>query len=1050
MSEVGKINISINSGLSKNIEDYTKSTSQESKNMSKNFTSSTNVGIEELTLEENKEIVGTKTEEPKMIEKIKSGIDDFFESPEDFFSDTAATLGDGINSIVDEIDTELKQIEKNWNNNISPILANGIEKVNTFLERTAATIATGATSLVEGLLNFGESLEDFLIIAGTTAASVVTGIIDLGQAIKGEITGEEWNSLTKKMWEKSKDVVAIEAVKTVFDDMYENTEYGKWLKENSFGFDNTRTLANGLGYTAGIILLAIASGGIGAAILGSAGAATTVGVTSTQLATTAAALGLGKGTQEAWADGAGILEGLGYGSATGIWEGIQFYLGAKIGGSTLFGENGLLLKNLGAEEVTTKLINSLGRVILDGADGGVEGFIQPLLGSIYKDGNYNELFNEYGGWTNVLTQASVGSIMSGVGEMFDGLKGIVKDNNAKIPEEEIPTLDIVKEEITEEITADIIRDYSESDIKVESIIDDIANVSNMSKGKSAQLLQKLISSELDDRSNIMRIAGITDDIQLDRITKKLSDLDSDQIEHYIKENFVTTENRVHPIAYSKKEIKELLGNEQEVIGIIGDTTLTEYGRTRVFEEILDISELVNSGKIELEPIEKQNLDAILKCKSRYISARNNALVDILKHVEKDYDSNTEKLCGYDLETVEKIMNDISKFSSEDTKKYISTIPENNTDALQELKMCSRVSNWISKWNLPVSSNLLKNLELLTDEYYKKISKASQEAVSFANRYGANQNVIDTIFKNEPVTARERLKSAMSGEVNINQDVKNTLYGIVKKYFPTMKKADMKKYLGHINSAGVCSYASVVNGIYNQFARHEDLFRRIFGYDMYKIENGTKHMNDQYLLADLYTYANYNNKNIFDTVNNKTVYTGNEKHTGQVYLSTSSKGVRRDIIEDFINSILNYSEVKMKAEVVGEVAMKYDVDLPLGFRDIERIKDIVIDGLEKNEFMNFGVHTDHQENREFKMYQFNSETGKYDKPYSSKNWVNSDISKEFTEIRRYDGHAMSITGLLKDGIIVSSWGKEYFLPFDEMYKIGITLSKLKLKIFNIGE
>ena len=85
MSEVGKINISINSGLSKNIEDYTKSTSQESKNMSKNFTSSTNVGIEELTLEENKEIVATKTEEPKMIEKIKSGIDDFFESAEDFF-----------------------------------------------------------------------------------------------------------------------------------------------------------------------------------------------------------------------------------------------------------------------------------------------------------------------------------------------------------------------------------------------------------------------------------------------------------------------------------------------------------------------------------------------------------------------------------------------------------------------------------------------------------------------------------------------------------------------------------------------------------------------------------------------------------------------------------------------------------------------------------------------------------------------------------------------------------------------------------------------------
>ena len=63
---------------------------------------------------------------------------------------------------------------------------------------------------------------------------------------------------------------------------------------------------------------------------------------------------------------------------------ITFFAGAKIGGSKLFGEGGKFLTNLSANEIKTKAMNSAARVMLDGADGGVEGFIQPLLGGIYK------------------------------------------------------------------------------------------------------------------------------------------------------------------------------------------------------------------------------------------------------------------------------------------------------------------------------------------------------------------------------------------------------------------------------------------------------------------------------------------------------------------------------------------------------------------------------------------------------------------------------------------------------------------------------------------
>lgn len=145
--------------------------------------------------------------------------------------------------------------------------------------------------------------------------------------------------------------------------------------------------------------------------------------------------------------------------------------------------------------------------------------------------------------------------------------------------------------------------------------------------------------------------------------------------------------------------------------------------------------------------------------------------------------------------------------------------------------------------------------------------------------------------------------------------------------------------------------------------------------------------------------------------------------------------------------MDYSNVNKKAEVIRESSMKFDVDSQLEFRNTNQIKAWIMEGLEKKEYMDISVFADHQENKEFKMYEFNSETGKFDKNFSSKNWVNSSISKEFTENRRYSGHAMNITGLKTDGITVASWGREFFIPFDEMHKIGITLSKLKLKIYD---
>lgn len=1038
MSGVGKINVSIERGLSKNIENYTKKLLQERKSLSNNSAYSTN--IEEFQLED----IGKETfaiqNEPGIIENIKDNIGDFLESTGDFFSETACDIGEGINSIVDKIDTGWNDIKDHWDQNIAPLVIEGGEQIGTILERTGATIGTSATSIVEGVLGVGESLIDFLVLAGTTGATAITGIIDLGQALGGLLTGNDWDSLTKKMWDQTKDFVSIEGVKTAFDDMYENTAYGKWLKENSYAFDTVRGIGNGVGYTAGIVGLSILTFGGAGSILGGE-----VAIGSTQLAATAGGIGLSKGTESSWADGAGILEGLAYGGASGVWEGIQYFLGAKIGGLNLFGEGGKFLTNLGAEEIKTKIINSLGRVVLDGADGGIEGFIQPMLGSIYKDGNYSELFNEYGGWQNVLTQATVGSIMSSIGEGLPGMKDIIKKEEATV------TLDLLTEDITQPLPTEKLQNSinineAEINTKVKSIIEDISSSYEyrLPEVTSIERLQKILKADDIDRFDVVRMLGFTDETAIYRIATNINNLGFDQINRYINENYVTIDStRLEPVIYSKEKIKTILNDDREVSNIIFGVTKDYSTRCDRFEEMLDIAELEKAGKLELTPVEKENLNKILDHKPEYESKRQQRLKHEL-YFEKNYDNTTEKYCDYDLADVDKIVNYLSKHSPEDIEKYIATIPDTSMEALEELKMISKLRQFIKSCEIPIPQNLLENLNLLTEEYYRMISIKPAVAVSFDNRYGADQNVTDALFKNSDLSVRERLQNAILGKVDVNTEIKENLYRIVESYFPTIEKSQMKQYLSSINSTGACSYANVVNAIYNQFYGKEDLFKQIFGYDMYRIEDGKKLMNDQYLLTDLYTYINYDNESMFITDGITTEYIAKGDHSEQRYMSGSKNGIYSDKLENFINYKIKSQGLNMTAEVTGETPIVNKVR-EYRFKYIDKIRNIIAEGIEENNSMSIGVSVDHAENKEYTMYLYNANTGLYDKKFSSKNWVSSSLSKEFEQEDRYGNHRMSITGIMTDGITVASWGKEFYIPFEQMHKIGMNISKIKINI-----
>lgn len=369
------------------------------------------------------------------IAKVGSWVANANQNIGNWMGEVGAFISDGFDSLCAGIGNWWDDVVDWWSTDAAPAIERATNTVWSAVKSVGANVAILTQSLGEGILQFGEGIVDLAAIIGTGGASVVTGLIDGGQAIYGAITGNEWSSITKNMWEGTMGFVSNQYVTSWFDALYQDTAYGRWLMDN--GFEMTRSIGSGIGYISGVVILTIATAGVGSvvasggAVSASSAAAAT---TATQMAVTAGAVGIGKGTERAWKDGADLIEGLGAGTLNGVWEGLQFYIGGKISGLKMFGADGVL-KNIGASELKTKVLNSLSRVVLDGADGGVEGFVIPLISSTYKDGyydedgnyiefldnqnifeRYNKIFDDNGGWSAVLTNAAVGSATSLLGE----------------------------------------------------------------------------------------------------------------------------------------------------------------------------------------------------------------------------------------------------------------------------------------------------------------------------------------------------------------------------------------------------------------------------------------------------------------------------------------------------------------------------------------------------------------------------------------------------------------------------------------------------------
>lgn len=353
------------------------------------------------------------------------------------------------------------------NNEVAPAISDFSDKVNNICISTGATIANAATGFVQGVGEFGEGLYDAGAIVSTGIKTIGTGTVDLISFGASKVFGTEFESKTAEMWEDTKAFVAKKHVKTFFEETVRGDNiYGNFLRESYF-YEQTHAISSGIGYIAGVVVFT-------AVTFGAGGAASGLGVSQAAAnATVATVAGTGRGTEKAWSEGAGITKGLVYGGMTGVWEGLQFYLGSKI----------QEIKVLNTPTFTTKLVNLFTRSAVDGAVGGIEGFVLPAFETVYKDGyidengnyiaftdqglfsKYSEIFDDAGGFSNVVTSAIIGSGFSAVSEIVPSIKK-AKNRNPDLYKAAEVGADSVVDNIKELNTAIDIIDEIKEDIKV--------------------------------------------------------------------------------------------------------------------------------------------------------------------------------------------------------------------------------------------------------------------------------------------------------------------------------------------------------------------------------------------------------------------------------------------------------------------------------------------------------------------------------------------------------------------------------------------------------
>lgn len=496
---------------------------------------------------------------------------------------------------VDDVQYENVDYSNNGYNYIEGFIRNfDTNAMLEMYEKEGATVVNGATSIFEGFVQFGEALLD----AGATVTSTIgTALWDgsgyLLDAVGLDEAAEVAHGYAEEERRVLQDFVAEERTKNSFDVIYNETNFGKWVMDNSYGAEVVRSFGNGVGYTIGALVCCyVTCGAISPVALGVTGG---VG-------------GVGKGTQEAWSNGASYGEGLAYGVATGAWEGLQFWAGGKINTLSPFEKT---LSNVGL------------RIALDTVDGAAEGFVQPALQTIYQKGyvdpktgeyiEFNEdtsfvdrymgMWTQQGGWSAVAMNAAIALSMSTLGEVgqyafrrspqlteLDSINSKAQ-KNIELTAAELEKIEIARTQLglsesatIEDITSKVNRIFKSLDY-------DKVDLKNMDLSTMRKLNESVYLLEPNVKKDILSVISGT---------KSLKDVKYSGHLDFVMENYLnslTKEDIINMNDMYKNVLKEYMIKDLKKDGyqldtkIMNDALFEEYAKIKNLDEKMELPDL---------------------------------------------------------------------------------------------------------------------------------------------------------------------------------------------------------------------------------------------------------------------------------------------------------------------------------------------------------------------------------------------------------------------------------------------------------------------------
>jgi len=240
------------------------------------------------------------------------------------------------------------------------------------------------------------------------------------------------------------------------------------------------------------------------------------------------------------------------------------------------------------------------------------------------------------------------------------------------------------------------------------------------------------------------------------------------------------------------------------------------------------------------------------------------------------------------------------------------------------------------------------------------------------------------------------------------------------------REDSEIVLNAMNSNGLCTNAALCNAIFYEFSNSPEEFEKVFGYPMFITDkDGNKLLNSAELLLDLYVVLNDQENNVVK---------------GSFLLNGNS--INRDC--------LNYT-INILGDVVYKISENTLATTP-GYLYNDALK-FFFD--EKNlQYSRDGKTSCSKEEIQQIMEEGKSIMLKIPNIIDSggaTSFVLDNMGYSYPSVDLYgecgEGHAVSITGVTDDGVIVSSWGRKYKIAYETMNISGIVFEITDIGVNN---